>query len=277
MSDRSEATYSPVAHLPDPASVPLGLDANDELHVPLPPRRDPTRLPPGLRRLRDGHRLVLNFCYSDRLLLRWDRVVGSAEAAVARAAPHAAVTLDIPFYDFLTPAMRERALARSLGAITRALRLWECADIQTIPLIKGLGVNDWSPQLDLCAALGLRRVAYYAREQLLEHDARLVHEFVRQSRARRLRPLLFGVFTPRPVREGAYDAAASYHYILARLGRALDATGRDAPVSGFAYSGLAGTFLARGDRAALTQHNFLQTRRLFSRPPPLTRYGVELT
>lgn len=274
MPDRSEPTYSPVADPRDPLSIPDGLGAQDELHVPLPPRRDPARRAPALRRLIAQHRVVAGFCYSDRLLLQWERRVGDAERVVARLAPRAALTLDVPFYGFMTPAQRERAHARALGAIVRATRLWEPQGTEPIPLVKGLGPTDWLPQLNLASNLGLRRAAFYAREALLERDEPLIRSFIRTSHAMGLRPLLVGLFRPRPVSEGSYDAASQRHYVLARRGRLLAATGRDLRLQAGTYSTVVRRFLDPGDIAGLNQHNYWRARGFFRRPAPLTDYAM---
>lgn len=266
MQTPARTTYSPVVHPRDLASLPDGLGTNDELHVPLPPTRAPSVRPASwLRRFRDQHRLILGFCYTDRLLLHWDAHPGEAETQVSRIAPAAALTLDIPYYGFMTAPQRQRALLRSLAAIDRALRCWEPLGTEVIPLVKGLHAADWEPQLAFAQELGLRRAAFYSRECLLERDGPTVRAFLKESRRHRLRPLLMGAFTPRPPADGGFDAAGSYHYVLARLRRYLTRSGRAHQVPGTIYSSPLGRFVSAGDRRGLTQHNFLQARRLLER------------
>ncbi|MBI2077524.1 MAG: hypothetical protein HYT80_04010 [Euryarchaeota archaeon] len=254
-------------------SLPNGLGANDETHVPLPPRREPLRrAPPWIRRLRDAHRLVLNFCYSDHGLLRWDALPGAAEQAVRRWSPAAALTLDVPLYGFMTQAQRERANARMAAAILRAVRTWEPAGIETVPLVKGLDADAWRPQLGLARELGLRRCAFHARELILEHNEEAVRAFVREAHRHGLRPILLGAFRWRSL-AAAIDAAASHHYVLARRGRILDRAGRVRKLQASNYSDLLRAFLRPGDVGALTSHNFLRARALLSRPAPLSRFA----
>lgn len=276
MSEPARATYSPVADPRDLVSIPRGLGANDELLVPLAPRRGPPRPPSWLRRLRDAHRLVASFCISDRQLLRWEARPGAAEQAVAALAPSSALTLDVPFYGFMSPAQRERALARSLAAITRGCGRWERAGVRPIPLIKGLGATDWEPQLGLARDLGLSRAASYVREQRLEGDETQIAAFAKAARRHGLRPLLVGCFRP-AARLGPLDAAALHHYVLACRGRMLDRAGRARAVPPGAYSDLVGRFFHARDRALLTQHNFLRARAFFEPSPPLSRFGLEAT
>lgn len=278
MTVPSEPTYSPVADPRDPRSVPLGLGAHDEVLVPLPPRlASGARTPPWIRNLRERCRLVTSFCYSDRLLLRWETQPSPPEECVRRIGPAASLTLDVPYYAFLPPARRTQALARCLGSIERGVRRWEPRGIETIPLIKGLHENDWAPQLDLANGLGLRRVAYYARETLLERDGSLLAAFVRDARHRRLRPLLVGVYAPPPIAQRPWDAAATHHYVLARRQRILSRAGRPRPVGRGVYSDLLGQFLDASDVQAIGTHNFRRVRALLARPPPLTAFGLQLT
>ena len=274
MPPPSAPTYSPVVDPRDRNSLPGGLGANDEIHVPLPPRRGSLRrAPPWVRRLRDHHRLVLNFCYSDHGLLRWDASPGAAEDAVRRWAPAAALTLDVPLYGFMTRAQRDRATARMPAAVLRAVRAWEPAGIETIPLVKGLDAQTWGPQLELARQLGLRRCAFHARELLLEHNEEAVRDFVRLANRHGLRPVILGAFRWRSLVAAALDAAASHHYVLARRGRILDRAGRIRHLHATAYSDLLRTFLRPGDVSGLTSHNFLRARALLSRPAPLARFA----
>ena len=277
MPEPSPSTYSPVVDPRDFASVPRGLTPNDELHVPVIPPRGRLRPPSWMRQLRELHRLVLSFCTSDRQLLRWDTDTGSAERFVASVAPHAALTLDIPFYRFMSGPTRERALARSVSAILRAVRVWDPRGIEVIPLVKGLTPDEWGPQLRTAAEFGLSRVAQYVREQRLENDDAAIHSFVRQARQHGLRPLLVGCFAAR-TSWGPVDAAAMHHYVLARRRRVLGRSGRHIPVgpSGI-YSDLLGRFLAARDLEALVDHNFRRARSLFATGEPLSSFGFTFT
>lgn len=278
MFEPSEPTYSPVADPRDPRSVPLGLAANDEILVPLPPRlATRARTPPWIRNLRDRCRLVTSFCYSDRLLLNWETRPTPPEESVRRIGPAASLTLDVPYYAFFSASRRAQALARCLGAIQRGVRRWEPRGIETIPLIKGLHPNDWAPQLDLAASFGLRRAAYYAREARLEHDATALSAFVKSARRRRMRPLLVGAYAPPRIAERPWDAAGAHHYVLARRRRILSRSGRPRSAQGGVYSDLLHQFLDASDVQALGTHNFRRVRTLLARPPPLTAFGLQLS
>jgi hypothetical protein len=274
MPEPSPSTYSPVVDPRDFASVPRGLGPNDELHVPVLPPRGRLRPPSWMRQLGEQHRLVLSFCTSDRQLLRWDPDPGSAERFVASVAPEAALTLDVPFYRFMSDPTRERALSRSVSAIHRAMRSWEPRGIEVIPLVKGLTLHEWAPQLQTAAELGLSRVAQYVREQRLENDEAAIGSFVRHARQAGLRPMLVGCFSPRSS-WGPLDAAALHHYVLARRRRLLGRSGHHAPVGPGTYSELLGRFLLPRDLAALVEHNFRRARMLFGGSLPLSRFGFD--
>ena len=275
MPEPCPSTYSPVVDPRDFASVPRGLGPHDELHVPVLPPRGRLRPPSWMRTLRDEHRLVLSFCTSDRHLLHWDADPGSAERYVASVAPEAALTLDIPFYRFMSSPTRERALARSAGAILRAVRMWDPKGIEVIPLVKGLTPDEWAPQLRTAAEFGLSRVAHYVREQRLENDEAAIVSFVRQARHAGLRPMLVGCFSARPT-WGPVDAAALHHYVLARRRRVLGRSGRHAAVGAGTYSDLLGRFLLPRDLEALVEHNFRRARAFFAGALPLSRFGFDL-
>lgn len=270
------ATYSPVVDPRDPTSVPGGLVANDELHVPLTPRRGSLRTPSWLRQIVERHRAIASFCTSDHQLLRWEEKVGSAERAVASLHPWGALTLDVPFYEFMSPAQSERALARSLGAITRGVAVWDRLGIRAIPLIKGLRGRDWEPQLRLSSELGLRRVALYGREQRLEGDEESLRLFVKAARLHGLRALLVGCFAKLDGFDRV-DTAALHHYVLARRGRFLDRAGRAQVVGPDSYSDLLGRFLSKRRVPDLVEHNFRRARSLLAPPAPLSRFGFEMT
>lgn len=275
MPEPSPSTYSPVVDPRDFASVPRGLGPNDELHVPVLPPRGRLRPPSWMRQLREQHRLVLSFCTSDRHLLRWDADAGSAERFVRSVAPPAALTLDVPFYRFMSAPTRERALARSTSAINRAVRMWDPQGIEVIPLIKGLTPDEWAPQLRTAAEFGLLRVAHYVREQRLENDEAAIHSFVRHARHLGLRPLLVGCFAARSA-WGPIDAAAMHHYVLARRRRVLGRSGRHAPVGpGGLYSDLLGRVLLPRDLESLVDHNFRRARLFFGPTTPLSLFGFK--
>lgn len=264
MHSASDSWYVPLIDPRACDSLPLPPHAARTLVTPLRShrgrRRDLTR---ALRR-QPPRRLIGHFCVSDRTLRRFERTDPLGLRAAKAMGVDACVTMDVPWYGFMTAAQRERAQAQHAHRWWSSLERFARAGIDPILLVKGLRAEEWNPQLDLAAAHGLHDCAFYARELLLEQNHETLRRFVRDAIRRRLHPLLIGAFTPRALAWGPATLAGLHHYVLARRGRVLQPHGAQVRLDAPEYSPFLRRWIDPIDARALASHNLARAQQILT-------------
>lgn len=269
MQSNPETRFAPILEPADPASLPDAPFDSATVYVPMrPDRRGRAVGRAWIAKVAQARTVWGHTCVSDRTLRRLERLDPFGLRLAGDLAVHGLLTPDVPLYGFMTAAQRERAADRHLHRLLRTIDRAPRKGFDVLPLLKALDVDALDVQLDLAQELGLRRVAFYAREYLLERDGSLLRRFVRGAHRRRLEPLLLGAQSPALLAWGPVHLAAHHPYVLARRGVFLDGRGRRRALDASRYSAVARRFLVPGDRRTLGTHNHLIVRQRIERAMP---------
>lgn len=265
--------FAPILDPRDPASAPLDLRSGETVLCALLPHGVSSNRRRRVREWADRARLVGHFCYSDATLQRLERDDPLGLRLARDAGIQECVTMDVPFYGFMTPAQRERAWHQHVHRLHASLERFPRAGIDPIPLVKGLSRAQWEPQFNLLTRAGVNRVAFYARELLLEGRHDQVERFVRRALRSGLRPLLLGAFTRRALTWGPATLASMRPYVLARRQRILLPHGSARALTDTEYSPLTRRWIFPGHVAGLATHNWRRAQLLLTPPPSLDAFG----
>lgn len=273
MTVRLRPTYHPTLEPDRPTSYPTVLGRADDAFIPLTWRpRATTRT--RLELVSDRWRLWGSFCVSDVTLAAFARHDPLGLATLSRLPVAGATTMDVPYYGFMTPAERGRALCRLVWAQHESLDAFDRLGLHCLPLVKGLAADEIVEQVDLLAEVGVAQAAFYARELRLEGDEAPLEAFVTACRRARVAPVLLGASRPVSRRRGPTAAAGIQHVVAARHRQWLTTAGRWRKATAPVRSAPLGRWVRPDDVAGLAAHNLLATRRRFEPEAGLTRFGA---